>query len=113
MDLGHTRTDEVDVLVLPVSRLDADLVPVFKAALAALELGGGPLVVDLSAVEFIDSMGVGALLGCMRRQHEHGSTMRLCGVQTTVGAIFSILKLSRVFEIYESRESALRGRPAD
>jgi anti-sigma B factor antagonist len=113
MDLGTRRADGFDLLVLPVARLDADVVPEFKAAFSKLELCGGPLVVDLAAVEFIDSMGVGALLGCMRRQHERGSTMRLCGVQPTVGAIFTILKLSRVFEVYDTCADAAGGRPAD
>jgi len=109
MDLGHTRAGGVEVLVLPVPRLDADNTPDFKEALAALDFGGGPLVADLSRVEFIDSMGIGALLGCMRRQHGRGSTFRLCGVQPTVEAVFQILNLHRVFEIYETRGEAIAG----
>ncbi|MEN8152226.1 MAG: STAS domain-containing protein [Planctomycetota bacterium] len=113
MNLAHRRIGDADVLVLPVHRLDADLVPAFKESYRALALGGGPLVIDLSEVGFIDSMGVGSLLGCMRRQHERGSTLRLCGVQSTVAATFSILKLSRVFEIYDTREDAVRDQPGD
>ena len=109
MDLGHSRTGKVDVIVLPVHRLDADNAPEFKAALAALDLAGGPLVADMSQVEFVDSMGIGALLGSMKRQHEKGSTIRLCGLQPTLGAIFEILKLHRVFEIYETLPEAVSG----
>jgi len=109
MDLGHTQTGDVDVLILPIPRLDAENAPEFKAALAALDFGGGPLVADMTRVEFVDSMGIGALLGCMRRQHEKGSTIRLCCLQPTLGAIFEILKLHRVFEIYETLPEAIAG----
>ena len=109
MNLGHTRVGGVDVLVLPIRRLDADTALEFKAVLANLPLGEGPLVADLTMVDFVDSMGIGALLGCMRRQHEKGSTIRLCGLQPALTAIFEILKLHRVFEIYETRPEAVAG----
>ena len=109
MDLGHSQTGNVDVIVLPIHRLDSDNAPEFKAALASLDLAGGPLVADMSQVEFVDSMGIGALLGSMRRQHEKGTTIRLCCLQPRLGAIFEILKLHRVFEIYETLPEAVSG----
>ena len=109
MDLGHSQVGNVDVLVLPITRLDAGNTPEFKGALAALDLGSGPLVADLSRIAFVDSMGIGALLGCMRRQHARGSTIRLCCLQPTLEATFEILKLHRVFEIYPTRREAIEG----
>lgn len=107
MELSHSRHGASDVVTLPVDRLDAENAAWFKSAIAGLELGRGPLLFDLRQVDFIDSMGIGALLGCMRRQHDRGSTMRLFGVTPTVSGIFKILKLHRVFEIYESKDAAL------
>jgi len=107
MDLGHSPRGGADLVAVPVKRLDADSAPQFRAAVLSLDLGTGPLVADLSAVEFIDSIGIGALLGCMRRQHEKGTTMRLCSLQPTVATIIKILKLDRVFEIYDTPNEAL------
>jgi anti-anti-sigma factor len=107
MELSHSRHGESDIIALPVDRLDAENSAWFKTAIADIEVGPGPLLFDLRHVDFIDSMGIGALLGCMRRQHDRGSTMRLFGVTPPVSGIFKILKLHRVFEIYESRDDAL------
>jgi anti-sigma B factor antagonist len=56
-------------LLRPEGELDAFTVASFRRALA--ELGGsGGLVIDLSAVAFIDSAGLGALIGGIRRTRE-------------------------------------------
>ena len=55
----------------PVGELDAFTVSQFRQALA--ELANGPrLVIDMCAVPFVDSAGLGALIGGIRRARELG-----------------------------------------
>jgi anti-sigma B factor antagonist len=59
------------VVCRPVGELDAFSVSQFRQALA--ETASSPnLVIDLSAVSFVDSAGLGALIGGIRRTREHG-----------------------------------------
>jgi len=58
----------------PTGELDAATVSQFREAIA--EISCEPrVVIDLTAVTFIDSAGLGALIGTVRRVHENGGTM--------------------------------------
>lgn len=48
---------------------------------------------------FIDSTGLGVLLGCLRRLKERDGTLALTGVQPAVERVFTITGLDRVFTI--------------
>lgn len=55
----------------PLGELDAFTVSQFRQALA--ELASSPrLVIDMSGVPFVDSAGLGALIGGIRRAREQG-----------------------------------------
>ncbi len=50
-------------------------------------------------VEFIDSSGVGALLGVYKRLPENEASVRLKKVQAPVQSVIELLRLHRIFEI--------------
>ena len=54
---------------------------------------------DFSAVEFIDSSGVGALLGVYKRLPQGTASVRLKNVKATVQSVIELLRLHRIFEI--------------
>lgn len=64
------------------------------------------LVVDLSRVSFIDSTGVGVLVGAFKRVREIGTLSVVCP-QRNVRRIFEITGLTKVFMLHNSVESAL------
>src|ERR1700722_14412751 len=55
----------------PQGELDAFTVSQFRQALADLA-SSSILVIDMSGVPFVDSAGLGALIGGIRRTREHG-----------------------------------------
>ena len=60
--------------------------------------GSETLILDLSQVEYINSMGIGALLRCKQAAEEHGRKMLIilhCGLAD----IFEVAKLHTVFEL--------------
>ncbi len=76
--------------------LDLSAVPQFRSALRGLGATGGHVVVDLTGVEVIDSVGIGLLLGARRRVVEAGGSFAVrCGP----GRVARLLELTAVAEI--------------
>ena len=66
-----------------------------------------PVVVDLSEVAFIPSMGLGTLVMLMRNLKKNGQRLLLVGVQPEVRTVFAITRLDKLFEMHASLEAAL------
>jgi anti-anti-sigma factor len=76
----------------------------------ALRLSGDApdVVVDLSSVEFVDSAGVGVLVGLFKNSRLRGGRARFCGLTPGVRSVLEIIQLDRIFEIYDDVETAVR-----
>lgn len=74
---------------------------------AAIDGGASVLVVDLSGVTFIDSMGLGALLGGMKRLQRSGGQFRLVVPPGEIRRVLEMTLLDRVFVLDLTREDAL------
>lgn len=97
-----------------VVRLDgeADLhtAPILRDALnEAIDRIPTTMVVDLSAVTFIDSMMLGVLLGATRRARPNGTEVRIAVTDPHVRRIFELTLLDQVMQLYPSLELALGG----
>lgn len=66
------------------------------------------LVLDLSAVSYMDSSGVGTLVDIFRRVNTYSGFMALVGPNARVQNLFEITKLDRFFRIFATRDEALR-----
>lgn len=83
-----------------VVRLDAASARDFKKEVDSLWSDGVTAVeFDFSKVEFIDSSGVGALLGVYKRLPQGSATVRLTNVKAPVQSVIELLRLHRIFEI--------------
>ena len=89
---------EVDVATAPRLRDRLD---------AAIDHGPPLLVVDLSSVTFIDSMGLGVLIGAAKRVDEAGVTLRVVIAEPRILKLFEITGLLEIFTIVSSREQAI------
>jgi anti-sigma B factor antagonist len=65
------------------------------------------LIVDLSAISFIDSTGLGVLVGGQNRSAEAGGSLRLVCAQERVLKLFRITGLDEVFGIYPTLPDAV------
>lgn len=65
------------------------------------------LIIDLSAVRFIDSSGLGALLSGYKNASLRSGSLVLAALQPRVQSMFELTRLHRVFEIFPSVEDAL------
>lgn len=89
---------EIDVYTAPAlrERLDQEI-----------ERGQHDLVVDLSDVTFMDSTGLGVLVGRLKLIRVHEGAMRLVCAHDRVLKVFTITGLDKVFEIYPTIDEAL------
>ena len=72
-------------------------------------LGDAPdVVVDLSGVDFLDSAGVGVLVGLFKHARLRGGRARFCGLTPGVRSVLELIQLDRIFEIYDGVEAAVR-----
>lgn len=88
---------EVDVYTSP--RLKQEL-------LELVDAGCMDIVIDLDALGFIDSSGLGVLVSGLRRVKEHGGTLRLVCTNEAILKIFRITGLDKVFPLFSTLEEA-------
>jgi anti-sigma B factor antagonist len=90
-------------------QIDLYSAPIFKTAFVdAIEDGMKDIVVDLSHVDFMDSTGLGVLVGVSRRLKLLGGSLAIVSPDPTIRRVFEIAGLDRRFEIFEQREEAVR-----
>lgn len=78
-----------------------------EKVLAVMEQEGlKMMVLDLREVDYIDSTGLGILIGFRRRMIEGGGEMRVVIRSKRMKRLFEVTGLAKVFGVYESLESA-------
>jgi anti-sigma B factor antagonist len=79
-----------------------------RAALVEASEGGDHrLIVDLSKVDFLDSTGLGALIGAQRRAKEYDGEVRLVVKEGQIVRLLRITGLLKVFEVYPTLDDAV------
>ena len=97
-----TATGEIDITNAESLR---------DALLSALNAGARGLVVDLTAVTFLDSAGVTALVRASRRAAANEATFRLAVTAQAVLRVLNLVGVDRLIEVHPERGLG-RGLPA-
>jgi anti-sigma B factor antagonist len=106
----HTTPHDPDITVIRpgVQRLTAQNAKTFKDEVIDLVNDGATqLVVDFEEVSFLDSSGLGALVGVLKKIGHRGE-MVICGLSTEVEQMFRICRMDRVFNIYPDVKKAIQ-----
>ncbi len=109
MELSLDYRKEGDHTVLEVGgEVDVYTAPKLREKLVEL-VGEGHyrIIVDMTKVEFLDSTGLGVLVGGLKRVRSHDGTLALVCNQERILKIFRITGLTKVFPIYDSLDEAL------
>ena len=67
------------------------------------------VVINLQRVNYIDSAGVASLVEGLKISRDLKSGFALYGLSRTVREVLELTRLTRVFELYDTEEEALRG----
>jgi anti-sigma B factor antagonist len=107
IDVTTVGDDQIQLFGLG-GTLDIATSPTLRAALLeAADRANHEIVVDLTQLEFLDSTGLGALIGAHKRAAEHGGSVRLVAHEGQILRLLRITGLLEVFSVYPSVEAAL------
>lgn len=107
MQLSIEEKGEVIEIEVQEERMDAHNSGDLKEQMLQLfDEGKCNLIIDLSAVRFVDSSGLGALVSGFKNASAREGSLKLCCLQPQVRSMFELTRLHRVFEIFSSLEEA-------
>lgn len=104
LEIDVTETDQY-TLCRPVGELDAYTVGQFREALSGLSTVNR-LLIDLSSVPFMDSAGLGALIGGIRRAREQGGDVAVACSRSTLTRLLHTTGFDRIVPVTETVEEA-------
>lgn len=107
MELSSRSEENLQVVSVLSARIDAAVAIEFKDEMRAKTDGGRDIVVlDLSAVEFIDSSGLGAIVAAMKHMGQ-ARKLALAGLTPTVEKVFRLTRMDSVFSVFPTLDGAL------
>jgi anti-anti-sigma factor len=96
------------VIVKVAGRMDAESAPAFEDACKYwVDQGVYQLVVDMSELAYVSSMGLRSFITIGKMAQEKGGHLHLCRLTGLVKQVFEITRLTTIFPIHDSVESAL------
>lgn len=87
--------------------LDVSNVQRFRTETTSLFDNEKNFILVLRDLKFVDSSGIGALLSCLRKAHANGGDVKLAELPVNVRSLFELVRMDRLFEIYNTREEAI------
>jgi anti-sigma B factor antagonist len=86
--------------------VDLGTAPRLRHRLNRLLDDGASVVLDMRDLDFIDSTGLGVLVGALRRVRSAGGEIRLADLPPGIHRVFSVTGLDQVFPIFASVDAA-------
>jgi anti-sigma B factor antagonist len=109
MEMTTTETDGVLVVRPAGPRLDASASVAFRNGLIAAGSEAGQYVlIDLGAIEFVDSSGLGALVNAVKQLKRDRQT-GLCCLQRPVEKLLRLTRMDRVLMIFDETPAGVAG----
>ena len=103
------RSHDVVIVRVREPRLMHPSLPEFSSAVSTeIVKGERKLVIDLSAVTYIDSATIGCLMDLCRQAIGAGAVLKLAGVQRRVETMLTLTGAQNFLEIYADEPSAIK-----
>ncbi|MEM7426038.1 MAG: STAS domain-containing protein [Pseudomonadota bacterium] len=110
MNIKTRQETTASVFEVLDDRIDSSIAVDFKDYVCrAIDSGQYDVVLDLSRVDFVDSSGIGAIVGVFKHLGTRG-TFSVAGLTRSVARVFQLTRMDKVFQVYPSVEEALAGR---
>lgn len=115
MKLTVATTERDDVTIVTVSgEVDVYTAPQLRSALEErIAAGHTALIVDLEHVGFLDSTGLGVLVGRVKAIRKVDGWLRVVCTNERILRLFAITGLDQVLAIHDSVEAALAAGPTE
>ena len=116
MELASRRFADT-VVLFPEGRIDHATAEQFKAALAphlaTCAEGRDRVVIDMSGVEYISSVGLRVLMLASKQSKGQGCALAVCGLQPVVREIFAISRFDLVLQVFPTLHETLAALSAE
>jgi anti-sigma B factor antagonist len=110
LKLGHYNKDGIEVIDVG-GKIDISTALRLRALLIDLvSKDNYQLIVNLDRVEFLDSTGLGVLLGGLKRVRAHDGSLDLVCTQERILKLFRTTGLAKVFGIHETVDRAIAAK---
>lgn len=107
MELSVREMGDGVAVLEPHGRLNMVSATQLRDAVAtSVEGGSTRVVVDLGAVDFIDSSGLGALINGLKAARQAGGDLRIAAPNEQVRLVLQLTNMERVLNAYATPESA-------
>ena len=106
----HTHTTE-DITILGCSGrivFGDETAALREQVKGLLDAGKKQIVLDLGGISYIDSGGLGTLVGLHTTARNAGGSIMLANLTQRVGDLLQVTKLLTVFDVYDSEEKAIQ-----
>lgn len=108
LQISVRKSDSTPIIEL-TGEVDAYTSARFREVmLDIIDTEGANLIIKMTDVEYIDSSGLGALVGGLKRATERNGKIVIVCDKPQVKKVFEITGLEKVFPIYDTEESALK-----
>ncbi len=110
LKLGHYSKDGIEVVDV-AGTIDIYTAPRLRELLIDLvSTNNYQLIVNLDQVEFLDSTGLGVLVGGLKRVRAHDGSLDLACTQERILKLFRITGLTNVFGIHDTVDQAIAAK---
>ena len=108
MQIKHVTSGDVAVLHLQGKIMGGpDATSLHEKLHELIETGTRSVVIDLGDVDWMNSSGLGILIGGLSAIRKSGGDLRLASVTEKIEEVLRITKLDRVFDVYRSTDDAV------
>ena len=107
LTIQHRRKDGIEILDLAGQLTLGDGTGALRESIQKASNSGTGLIVNLSGVTYLDSAGLGELVGSYAGVTSKGKRMKLLNPQKRVDSLLQITKLYSTFECFKDEREAL------
>lgn len=106
LEVKEISTSEKDITLKVEGEIDVFTAPQLREKLMPLCQHGSRIHLDLSKVNYIDSTGLGVLVGAYKAQRASNGRLILTGMNDRIMRLFRITNLHEIIEIEEKNQEA-------
>jgi anti-sigma B factor antagonist len=110
LKLGHYNKDGIEVIDVGGKIDISTAVRLRELLIDLVSKDNYQLIVNLDRVEFLDSTGLGVLLGGLKRVRAHDGSLDLVCTQERILKLFRTTGLAKVFGIHETVDRAIAAK---
>lgn len=108
----HCHDKESTRVFYPQGFINAHTVHDFERSIqSAIEDGVFQILINCQSLQYINSSGLGVLMGVIEEIQDNEGNLFLCNMNDTVFHIFDTLGFTHLFSVFETEEEALKTQP--